>query len=145
MLSDGIRLMVVGMVTVFGFLALLVGVMSAQAAFFRIFGDRFVDSPPSVDGEEGEQRQHEERRRAHLRHQHRAARVVAQLGPQRARPHAVHRDEHELQPQQPVHHQQEPEDQPRLERLRQPVPREDERRVDGDDGPHPVCGRRRGV
>ena len=54
MLSDGIRLMAVGMVTVFGFLALLVGVMSAQAAFFRIFGDRFVDSPPSVDGEEGE-------------------------------------------------------------------------------------------
>ena len=52
---------------------------------------------------------------------------------------------HELQPQQPVHHQQEPEDQPRPERLRQPVPREDERRVDGDDGPHPVCGRRRGV
>lgn len=53
MLAEGIRLMAVGMVTVFAFLTLLVGVMSAQAAFFRAFGDRFAD-PPASGGEDEE-------------------------------------------------------------------------------------------
>jgi Na+-transporting methylmalonyl-CoA/oxaloacetate decarboxylase gamma subunit len=35
MLLEGARLMLVGMSTVFGFLALLVGLMSASAAVFR--------------------------------------------------------------------------------------------------------------
>ena len=54
MLAEGIRLMAVGMVTVFAFLTLLVGVMSAQAAFFRAFGDRFADSSSSDHGEDDE-------------------------------------------------------------------------------------------
>ena len=37
MLADGIRLMAVGMITVFGFLTVLVAVMAAQAAFFSAF------------------------------------------------------------------------------------------------------------
>jgi Na+-transporting methylmalonyl-CoA/oxaloacetate decarboxylase gamma subunit len=53
MLAEGIRLMAVGMVTVFAFLTLLVGVMSAQAAFFRAFGDRFAD-PRGAEGDEDE-------------------------------------------------------------------------------------------
>ena len=43
MLADGIRLMAVGMITVFGFLTVLVAVMAAQAAFFSAFSGRFAD------------------------------------------------------------------------------------------------------
>ena len=56
MLADGIRLMAVGMVTVFGFLTILVAVMAAQAAFFSAFSGRFADeatgaAPPADDDE----------------------------------------------------------------------------------------------
>lgn len=54
MLAEGIRLMAVGMVTVFAFLTLLVAVMSAQAAFFAAYGDRFADPPANGDGEDDE-------------------------------------------------------------------------------------------
>ena len=46
MLAEGIRLMAVGMLTVFGFLTILVGVMAAQAAFFAAFEERFRDEAP---------------------------------------------------------------------------------------------------
>ncbi len=46
MLAEGVRLMAVGMVTVFAFLTILVALMSAQAAFFAAFGDRFADATP---------------------------------------------------------------------------------------------------
>ena len=54
MLADGIRLMAVGMITVFGFLTILVAVMAAQAAFFQAFSARFADeasgiAPPADD------------------------------------------------------------------------------------------------
>ncbi|MCR9096157.1 MAG: OadG family protein [bacterium] len=56
MLADGIRLMAIGMVTVFGFLTVLVALMAAQAAFFRAFSGRFADeasgeAPPADDDE----------------------------------------------------------------------------------------------
>ena len=47
MILEGVRLMLVGMVTVFGFLSLLVGLMAASASFFGAFGDRFADPEPS--------------------------------------------------------------------------------------------------
>jgi oxaloacetate decarboxylase gamma subunit len=43
MLAEGGLLMVVGMTTVFSFLALLVLVMHGSAAFFRAFADRFPE------------------------------------------------------------------------------------------------------
>ena len=48
--------MAVGMVTVFGFLTILVAVMAAQAAFFAAFAQRFRDeapggAPPAADDE----------------------------------------------------------------------------------------------
>ena len=43
MLMDGLRLMAVGMITVFAFLSLLVGMMSASAAFFEANAHRFPD------------------------------------------------------------------------------------------------------
>ncbi len=46
MLADGIRLMAVGMVTVFGFLTILVAVMAGQSAFFAFFEERFRDAAP---------------------------------------------------------------------------------------------------
>ena len=44
MLFEGINLMVVGMTTVFSFLALLVIVMQVSARFFERFGDRWPDA-----------------------------------------------------------------------------------------------------
>ncbi|MFP6654868.1 MAG: OadG family protein [Myxococcota bacterium] len=43
MISEGLRLMAVGMLTVFAFLALLVGLMKASALFFEKFADRFPE------------------------------------------------------------------------------------------------------
>ncbi len=43
MVSEGVLLMAVGMVTVFAFLGLLVGLMQGSAAFFGAFGDRFAE------------------------------------------------------------------------------------------------------
>jgi len=43
MLFEGINLMVVGMTTVFSFLALLVIVMQVSARFFERFGDQWPD------------------------------------------------------------------------------------------------------
>ena len=43
MVSDGVLLMTVGMVTVFAFLGLLVVVMGASSAFFAAFADRFPE------------------------------------------------------------------------------------------------------
>jgi sodium pump decarboxylase gamma subunit len=43
MISEGLRLMAVGMFTVFAFLTLLVGLMKGSAAFFEKFADRFPD------------------------------------------------------------------------------------------------------
>ncbi len=48
MILEGLRLMAVGMFTVFAFLTLLVGLMSASAVFFERFADRF----PEDAGEE---------------------------------------------------------------------------------------------
>ncbi len=45
MISEGFRLMVVGMFTVFAFLTLLVGMMKASAVFFERFADSFPDEP----------------------------------------------------------------------------------------------------
>ena len=47
MLAEGIRLMAVGMITVFAFLSILVAVMSLQARFFSAFADRFPDAEPT--------------------------------------------------------------------------------------------------
>ena len=44
MLFEGINLMVVGMTTVFSFLALLVIVMQVLARFFERFGDQWPDA-----------------------------------------------------------------------------------------------------
>lgn len=61
MLFEGINLMVVGMTTVFSFLALLVIVLQVSARFFERFGDRWPDaalateppdSTPSTQSEE---------------------------------------------------------------------------------------------
>jgi sodium pump decarboxylase gamma subunit len=52
MLLEGLRLMAVGMVTVFVFLSLLVGLMQGSAAFFAAFAHRFPDADlddPSID------------------------------------------------------------------------------------------------
>lgn len=43
MMLEGLRLMAVGMFTVFVFLTLLVGVMKASAVFFERFADRFPE------------------------------------------------------------------------------------------------------
>ena len=43
MITEGFRLMAVGMFTVFAFLTLLVGLMKGSAAFFEKFADRFAD------------------------------------------------------------------------------------------------------
>jgi len=43
MITEGLRLMAVGMFTVFAFLTLLVGLMKGSAAFFEKFADRFPD------------------------------------------------------------------------------------------------------
>lgn len=46
MITEGVRLMAVGMITVFAFLTLLVGMMSASTVFFERFADRFPDDEP---------------------------------------------------------------------------------------------------
>jgi sodium pump decarboxylase gamma subunit len=43
MILEGLRLMAVGMFTVFAFLTLLVGLMNGSALFFEKFADRFPD------------------------------------------------------------------------------------------------------
>ena len=43
MLIEGLRLMMVGMITVFAFLTLLVAMMHASAAFFEANAHRFPD------------------------------------------------------------------------------------------------------
>lgn len=43
MILEGLRLMAVGMFTVFAFLTLLVGVMKASAIFFERFADHFPE------------------------------------------------------------------------------------------------------
>ncbi len=48
MLAEGVRLMVVGMLTVFAFLTLLVGVMKASAAFFSAFEAHFPEDEPEA-------------------------------------------------------------------------------------------------
>ncbi len=48
MLAEGFRLMAVGMVTVFAFLTLLVGLMHASAAFFEANAHRFPDDEPDA-------------------------------------------------------------------------------------------------
>ncbi len=47
MVSEGLRLMAVGMFTVFAFLTLLVGLMNGSALFFAKFADRFPDEAKS--------------------------------------------------------------------------------------------------
>jgi len=52
-MEEGVRLMAVGMLTVFAFLTLLVGLMRGSAAFFEAFADRFPEAPlgePTVSG-----------------------------------------------------------------------------------------------
>ncbi len=48
MLAEGLRLMVVGMLTVFAFLTLLVGVMKASAVFFTAFEAHFPEDEPEA-------------------------------------------------------------------------------------------------
>ncbi len=43
MISEGLRLMAVGMFTVFAFLALLVGLMRASTLFFEKYAERFPE------------------------------------------------------------------------------------------------------
>ena len=43
MIEEGVRLMVVGMFTVFAFLTLLVGLMAGSTAFFEAFAHRFPE------------------------------------------------------------------------------------------------------
>lgn len=50
MLFEGINLMVVGMTTVFSFLALLVIVMQVSARFFERFGDQWPDAAEATGG-----------------------------------------------------------------------------------------------
>lgn len=45
MMMEGVRLMVVGMITVFAFLTLLVGMMKTSAVFFERFAHRFPEDP----------------------------------------------------------------------------------------------------
>ena len=44
---EGVRLMAVGMFTVFAFLTLLVGIMKASAAFFEANAHRFPEAEPA--------------------------------------------------------------------------------------------------
>jgi Na+-transporting methylmalonyl-CoA/oxaloacetate decarboxylase gamma subunit len=46
MILEGIRLMAVGMFTVFAFLTLLVGLMRGSAAFFEANAHRFLEDAP---------------------------------------------------------------------------------------------------
>ena len=46
MMMEGVRLMAVGMFTVFAFLTLLVGIMKASAAFFEANAHRFPEEEP---------------------------------------------------------------------------------------------------
>ena len=46
MMMEGVRLMAVGMFTVFAFLTLLVGMMKASAAFFEANAHRFLEAEP---------------------------------------------------------------------------------------------------
>lgn len=46
MIEEGVRLMLVGMFTVFAFLTLLVGIMKASAAFFEANAHRFPEDEP---------------------------------------------------------------------------------------------------
>ncbi len=46
MIVEGFRLMAVGMLTVFAFLTLLVGLMNCSALFFEKFADRFPEPEP---------------------------------------------------------------------------------------------------
>jgi len=46
MMTEGLRLMAVGMITVFAFLTLLVGMMKASTVFFETFADRFPEDEP---------------------------------------------------------------------------------------------------
>lgn len=48
MMLEGVRLMVVGMFTVFAFLTLLVGLMKASAAFFEANAHRFPEEEPAA-------------------------------------------------------------------------------------------------
>ncbi len=50
MMMEGVRLMVVGMITVFAFLTLLVGMMKTSAAFFEHFAHRFPEDPTPEPG-----------------------------------------------------------------------------------------------
>ena len=47
MLMEGVRLMAVGMFTVFAFLTLLVGLMKVMAAFFEANAHRFPEDVPA--------------------------------------------------------------------------------------------------
>ncbi len=46
MMLEGVRLMAVGMFTVFAFLTLLVGMMKGAAVFFEAFAHRFPEDAP---------------------------------------------------------------------------------------------------
>lgn len=46
MMIEGVRLMAVGMFTVFAFLGLLVGLMKVSAAYFEANADRFPEPEP---------------------------------------------------------------------------------------------------
>ncbi len=48
MIEEGVRLMVVGMFTVYAFLTLLVGLMAGSTAFFEAFAHRFPEDVPKV-------------------------------------------------------------------------------------------------
>ncbi len=45
---NGVTLMVIGMITVFAFLVLLIGAMSGSAAFFSKFAHLFPEEPVAV-------------------------------------------------------------------------------------------------
>ena len=47
-MEEGLRLMTVGMFTVFAFLTLLVGLMKASAAFFEANAHRFPEDEPAA-------------------------------------------------------------------------------------------------
>ncbi|MBM64252.1 MAG: sodium pump decarboxylase subunit gamma [Acidobacteria bacterium] len=61
MLLEGLNLMVVGMTTVFSFLALLVAVLQGSARIFEEFGDQWPDqviapsSPENLSGSSGKE------------------------------------------------------------------------------------------
>jgi Na+-transporting methylmalonyl-CoA/oxaloacetate decarboxylase gamma subunit len=50
MMMEGVRLMAVGMLTVFAFLTLLVGVMKVSAAFFAANAHLFPEEAPEGTG-----------------------------------------------------------------------------------------------